>query len=102
MKQKHSIIQFSRGCLICGNPNTERHHLIYGNANRQLSDQDGLYVELCKKHHTGGADSVHLNPTIAKWSRIAGEMAWINTYCQGMSMEQGIAQFRARYGKNYL
>ena len=37
----------------------EKHHIFGGNPNRQLSDDCGLVVELCSKHHRTGKTAVH-------------------------------------------
>ena len=37
----------------------EGHHIFYGNPNRQHSDDYGLIVELCSKHHRNGKTAVH-------------------------------------------
>lgn len=41
------------GCLICGNPYTEEHHVFFGTANRKLSEKYGMKVYLCAEHHRG-------------------------------------------------
>ena len=47
-------------CFVCGSPYTEVHHVIYGTANRKLSDKYGLIVPLCHEHHRGQT-GVHFN-----------------------------------------
>lgn len=39
--------------MIDGTPNVHRHHIFEGTANRQLSDEDGLWVPLSYEHHEG-------------------------------------------------
>ena len=57
-----SILQTEKECLICGTTNRlHLHHVFYGTANRQLSDEYGLTVWLCPYHHTLGNNSVHFN-----------------------------------------
>lgn len=48
------------GCLVCGNPYTEEHHVFFGTANRKLSEQYGMNVYLCAEHHRG-IRGVHQN-----------------------------------------
>lgn len=48
------------GCLLCGNPYTEEHHVIFGTADRKLSEKYGLKVYLCAEHHRGNK-GVHHN-----------------------------------------
>ena len=56
-----SIIQSKHECLICGDTyHLNLHHVIYGTANRKLSDQYGLTCYLCNYHHTGKA-GIHFN-----------------------------------------
>lgn len=40
-------------CFICGNPDTERHHVFFGSKNRQISEKHGFVVDLCYIHHRG-------------------------------------------------
>lgn len=48
-----SIIQRTKECYFCKSPYVEDHHIIYGNARRQLSEKYGLKVWLCVAHHRG-------------------------------------------------
>ena len=49
-----SILQDKEdGCLICGNPYTEEHHVFFGTANRKMSEKYGMKVYLCAEHHRG-------------------------------------------------
>lgn len=48
---------------MCGNPNVEEHHVIYGTNHRKLSEKFGLKVYLCNKHHTG-SEGVHHNKVL--------------------------------------
>lgn len=43
----------SEGCYICGNPETEVHHIYFGRKNRQISEENGFTVKLCYLHHRG-------------------------------------------------
>lgn len=53
-----SILQNNKECLICLNPNVEEHHVVFGVANRKLSEKYGLKVYLCAEHHRG-TNGVH-------------------------------------------
>lgn len=56
-----SIIQADRECYVCKTTyNLHDHHIIFGHANRKLSEKYGLKVWLCVNHHTGSA-GVHAN-----------------------------------------
>ena len=51
-------------CYVCGNPNTQWHHIYYGN-NRQNSTKYGYIIGLCLEHHTGNT-GVHFNTKLDK------------------------------------
>lgn len=54
-----SIISNKKECFICQSQiNLEEHHIFFGNANRRLSEKDGLKVWLCVEHHRG-TNGVH-------------------------------------------
>ena len=38
-----------------------KHHIIFGNPGRKLSEKYGLWVWLCLRHHTGSSEAVHRN-----------------------------------------
>ena len=57
---KSIIVNCMDNCFVCGSPYTEVHHVIYGTANRKLSDKYGLVVPLCHEHHRGQT-GVHFN-----------------------------------------
>lgn len=42
-------------CFVCGKPNAEVHHCLYGTGNRKLADKYGLVVGLCYEHHRGNS-----------------------------------------------
>ena len=49
-----SIIQTEKECYFCGiRAGLEEHHIMAGMANRQISEDYGLKVWLCHRHHTG-------------------------------------------------
>lgn len=49
------------GCIICGSPYVEHHHVFFGTANRKVSDKYGYIVELCHYHHNEPPMGVHFN-----------------------------------------
>lgn len=91
-------------CLICGSPYVVEHHAIGGTSGRRLADEDGLTVPLCAKHHNlDSRESVHLNPTIAKWSKVVGQLAYEKKIVsEGHTEAEAREMFRRRYGKSYL
>lgn len=74
----------------------EKHHVIYGTANRRLSDQTGLWVWLCKKHHNEdhGAFAVHFNSAVREELCKDAERAYLRSH----SFEEWMSTFM----KNYL
>lgn len=47
-----SIISNSKRCYLCGSESDlEKHHCIFGTANRKKADEDGLWVYLCHRDH---------------------------------------------------
>ena len=57
-----SVIQSEKECYVCGTTyNLHDHHIIYGYANRKLSEKYGLKVWLCAEHHNMGNQGVHFN-----------------------------------------
>lgn len=91
-----SILQDEKECYICRTTlNLERHHVFGGWANRKIADKDGLWLWLCREHHTG-ARGVHQNRALdLKLKRIA-QKKWMDVN------GKGIEDFIARYGKSYL
>lgn len=56
-----SILQENKECFICHTTTgLECHHCIHGVANRKIADRTGLWVWLCREHHTGN-HGVHHN-----------------------------------------
>ena len=92
-----SIIQKGTNCYICeqlgfDTPGTDTHHIIHGTANRQISEEDGLTVRLCRYHHTRLHDK-------GEWDRelqYDAQMEWMEHY------NKSIKDFRNRYGKSFI
>ena len=110
MNSKKSIItKYTDTCLICNNPYVQTHHLLSG-SNRQKADDDSLICGLCDTHHNGDKNlSVHLNPAMNVWSKIAAQLAWEKHYIaqqRGLPFEDieedARKSFVARYGKSYI
>lgn len=50
----NSILQKEKRCFICGLFDlVEEHHIFFGTANRQVSEEQGFKVWLCYEHHRG-------------------------------------------------
>lgn len=69
-KHRKSILQLKedRRCYLCaleGNLQEqsylEEHHVMFGEGLRQLSEEYGLKVNLCTRHHRTGKEAVHNN-----------------------------------------
>lgn len=78
-------------CYICGHNNpSEVHHIMFG-PNRQLADEDGLTVHLCRHCH----DLVH--------AEALGYDDLLKAIAQGTYQKtHSYEEWFARYGKNYL
>lgn len=88
-----SLFTNSKKCWACGKEyDLERHHVIFGTANRKKAEEDGLWVYLCHQCH----HDVH-NKDI--WEKKAlqelGQQHWEETYGDRKA-------FIKRYGKSYL
>lgn len=57
-----SILSNKHECFVCGNTyGLDRHH-IYGGGNRSVSEDNGFWCYLCRRHHTMTMYSVHGDP----------------------------------------
>ena len=92
-------------CFLCGRTAyTERHHIFSGTANRKLSEEDGLVVDLCHSCHNEPPNGVHFNKDNMHRLHVHGQRVWemgkiVN---DGMTDEQAREAFIKRYGRNYL
>lgn len=71
---------------------TDCHHMIYGSANRKLSEADGLKLQLCHVHHM----ALHLKGEHKEELQKLAQETWMEYY--GKSVDD----FIKRYGKSYL
>lgn len=66
---RRSIVQTEKGqCYLCrllyGDTTpkyTEEHHVLFGSGQRDISEANGLKVDLCVEHHRTGPEAVHNN-----------------------------------------
>lgn len=66
-----SILQDKKECWLCRQlygcemalegDSLEKHHVMFGTADRDISERYGLTVWLCHTHHRTGMVSVHMN-----------------------------------------
>ena len=87
-----SIID-SDGCYICGYPFTEEHH-IFGGANRKNSEEYGLKVKLCHRHHQDHKEGVHHNKELMTHLHEVGQREFEKTHSR--------EEFIKIFGRNYL
>lgn len=72
----------------------QEHHVVYGWANRRLSEKFGLKIYLCaEKHHEEGKYSVHKNPDIRQQLCAEAQIAFEQNYPD--------LSFREIFGKNW-
>lgn len=103
MKHKKSILQEKNGvCFLCAllegdirqQYGLHKHHVFFGTANRKLSEEDGLYVYLCMRHHETGPDAVHTDKGTRVMLQIYAQEVYEKTHTR--------EEFIKRYGKNYV
>jgi hypothetical protein len=91
-----SILSNEKVCFLCGaNGPLEKHHCI-GAAYRKKSEQQGLWVYLCKSCHNIPPNGVHHNRERMDALRATAEQAWIDEY------DASIDDFIREFGRNYL
>ena len=127
MSEPRSIVtKWMQYCLICGRPNPDIHHGLWGNK-RQLADQDKILIPLCQYHHNSMNTyevkrkpvvimSVHQNDEMKVLSQQLSQLAWERWYlaeklegCEELGhqaaddwMDEAREAFRKRYGESYL
>ena len=123
---KSIITKWMNYCMICGRPNPDIHHGLYGNKH-QLAEKDHLLMPLCQYHHNSMNTyevkrkpvvnmSVHQNEEMKVLSQQISQLAWEKWYLaqrlaefetQGHQsvddwMDEAREAFRKRYGESYL
>ena len=89
-----SILSNDKRCYICGSQiNLHRHHCLYGNPNRQKSEEHGLWVWLCLDHHTG-FNGVHNHHEMDLALKKEAQAKFEETHSR--------EEFREIFGKSYL
>lgn len=90
-----SIIQSDKDiCYICKGRASEEHHVIYGTANRKLSEKYGLKVYLCPFCHRIGKQAVHKNTSTDIKVKQAAQQIFNEVYPD--------LDFLTIFGRNYL
>ena len=96
-----SIMHSEKGmCYVCSElfddfriKETEEHHIVFGTAQRKLSDRYGLTVHLCYDHHRFGKEAVHRNVITDRWLKERGQRAFETEYPE--------LSFREIFGINF-
>ena len=92
-----SIMQKERECYICGRvTDLEKHHVLGGflSNNRNLSETYGLWVYVCKKHHTDPKEGVQYNKELNLKLKQEAQRAFQKFYGRSMWMRL--------FKKNYI
>lgn len=93
----------SRTCFLCMKlhddysiyPILHEHHIFEGTGNRQKSEEYGLKVYLCPRHHMYSEEAVHGNSDITEYLHRLGQQAFED--------QHGIREdFRKIFGKSYI
>lgn len=72
-----------------------KHHIVFGTANRKVSDYFGLWVWVCAdKHHEHGDESPHQNRKVALMLIDDAKKAFIERY--------GAERWREEFGKEFV
>lgn len=72
----------------------EEHHVMFGTADRKISDDYGLTVMLCPEHHRTGEQAVHRSRMTNMLLRAMAQEAFEKEYSHEKWMEL--------FGRNYL
>lgn len=104
-RKKHgkSILQpkEAKYCYLCallyGDYRTKRvqeHHVVFGSANRAVSEELGLKVNLCGSHHGNGKQAVHNNRAMARLLQQEAQKKFEETHTR--------EEWMRRIGRDYL
>jgi len=78
-------------------------HIFGGTANRRLSEEEGLVVDLCPDCHNRPPNGVHFNKERMQKLHEMGQLKWeSDLWVKGVLPEDARQAFMKRYGKNYL
>ena len=72
----------------------EEHHVFFSAHQRQLSEEYGLKVYLCRRHHREGLEAVHQNQRNRRILEAQGQRAF--------EAKHGHKKFIEIFGRNYL
>lgn len=90
-----SIISNERECYVCGTTrDLHKHHIFFG-PNRKKSEQHGLWVYLCARHHNMSDQGVHFNKELDMELKALAQKEW-------QKQNGTIEDFIRVFGKSYL
>lgn len=89
-----SILQENKECLVCRSTNVALHHVFFGTANRKKSDEYGLVVFLCQRHHNTSNAGVHFNKQLDLKIKQMAQRKFEEIY--------GHEKFMQEFGRNWL
>lgn len=75
-----------------------KHHIIFGNPGRKLSEKYGLWCWLCLRHHTGSSEAVHKNRENDLYLKRLAQEAFESNH----SRDEWMQIFERNYLSNYL
>ena len=83
--KKSIVVDYDNICAICGKPKDVWHHLIFGQGQRKLADEDGLTIPLCNGCHNMQYTAfrcaqIHDNSMAEALSKAVGQKAWEENY----------------------
>ena len=76
-------------CYVCDTTEGVEVHHIFGAADRPISDREGLFIHLCRKHH----EETHRDAKLMQTLHEVGQEQWERTH----SREEFIKTFRQSY-----
>lgn len=85
-----SIISGEKECYVCRSPYVEKHHIYKGHKCRQIADDNGLWVWLCRKHHEKAHNDKESNYELMRLGQMKFEL------------DHTRDEFMSLFGKNYL
>lgn len=104
---KGIVTEYPEICIFCGRQAEAEHHLIFGTAGRELSENDGLKIPVCNNCHNMGQKlcRIHENPMAERLSKMLGQAIWEKEWISANNQQESRKAreaFRKRYGRSYL
>ena len=96
------LYDMEAGCLRCGNPNAEWHH-VWNADRRATSDREGCIAPLCREHHQG-RHGVHRDMGYNRRLRSDCQRRWEAREVAecGISEEEARRRFMGLFFENYI